>query len=513
MDLAGATDADLIGLARAGDRDAFGMLYLRHHSAGWRVASVVAGWSPDAEVALIEGFTMVFSALPVDLDGPVDFRRYLLACVRQAALDRLAASRQRRLQGPPPFEPVQPEPDEVVLSGLEHHLLRSALLALPERRRTALWLTDVEAMTPNEIGGILNLEPAVVTGLAAGAREEVRGTCLQVHQQAEVRAGCRFTVDHLGSYLDGRMGLPERTLIKGHIDRCTPCRMRRAEFANLASGLAAAAPVVPLLGGECQHHWRLHAPTVRPTLTLLEPAQAAATLARPRRRSRLAAIPMPSLSSLAAVAAAIAFLLLMPRPDQPADSGPRETVLASPTFRAKLPDVPLAGQPTSTESPALDTSVATAPADGAVPPAQTAGDSSGPTVVQFVAARTSTTPRPAPAFSSARPKAVAVRPKPVALLPVSPPPDAVAAAVPAAVIPASVSSVGPASPPGEKAPKPRRQPQPDTEMAMAGEHKHHGHQDQNDDQNQDGEQDQNWNEARADRNAGDGQSGHRSVRA
>ena len=43
MDLTVATDADLIGLARAGDRSAFGMLYLRHHSAAWRVACVVAG--------------------------------------------------------------------------------------------------------------------------------------------------------------------------------------------------------------------------------------------------------------------------------------------------------------------------------------------------------------------------------------------------------------------------------------------------------------------------------------
>src|SRR4051794_33130044 len=59
-----AYDLTLLESARAGDRLAFGMLYLRHHAAAWRVACVVSRFSPDAELALIEGFTRVFSALP-----------------------------------------------------------------------------------------------------------------------------------------------------------------------------------------------------------------------------------------------------------------------------------------------------------------------------------------------------------------------------------------------------------------------------------------------------------------
>src|SRR2546428_368631 len=152
MDLAAATDAGLVGLARAGDRDAFGMLYLRHHSAAWRVACVVAGWSADAEVALIEGFTTVFSALPAELDAAVDFRRSLLACVRQAALDRLAACRRRRVEAPAAAAAAIPEPDEVVLSGPEHHLLRSSLLTPPMRRPAPPWLPDAEAEPPTAEG-------------------------------------------------------------------------------------------------------------------------------------------------------------------------------------------------------------------------------------------------------------------------------------------------------------------------------------------------------------------------
>ena len=114
-------------------------------------------FSPDAELAVIEGFTRVFSALPEETEdfesGGVTFRPYLLACVRQAALDRAAAA-GRQAQRPTSHRcSAGLGPDgEVVLSSLEHHVARGALAALPERSRTALWLSDVEAMTARRGG-------------------------------------------------------------------------------------------------------------------------------------------------------------------------------------------------------------------------------------------------------------------------------------------------------------------------------------------------------------------------
>src|SRR5437764_12681273 len=92
-----ATDDDftLVEAARRGDRLAFGLLYLRHHAAAWRVACVASRFSPDAELAVIEGFTRLFSALPENPEqfaaAGITLRPYLLACVRQAALDRARA--------------------------------------------------------------------------------------------------------------------------------------------------------------------------------------------------------------------------------------------------------------------------------------------------------------------------------------------------------------------------------------------------------------------------------------
>src|SRR2546423_8282143 len=95
---ASAGDMSLVAAARNGDRLAFGLLYLRHHAAAWRVACVATRFSADAELAVIEGFTRIFSALPAHPEdsgaGGVSFRPYLLACVRQAALDRARAARR-----------------------------------------------------------------------------------------------------------------------------------------------------------------------------------------------------------------------------------------------------------------------------------------------------------------------------------------------------------------------------------------------------------------------------------
>src|SRR5581483_10837894 len=253
-------DLGLLRAARGGDRLAFGLLYLRHHAAAWRLACVASRFSPDAELALIEGFTRVFSALPdnpEDSDaGGVSFRPYLLACVRQAAVDRARAAGRAEGgaaggPGPPPGDEIAPPaglgPDgEVVLAGLEHHAGRGALAALDERSRTALWLADVDR-----------------------ARQAARG-------RHEVRAECRFAADHLEAYRAATLDPAEGVAVRAHLEACPPCRMRHEELADGRAALAAAIPEAPLLGGETQHHWLAASAGLRPAPRLLPPGAAAA---------------------------------------------------------------------------------------------------------------------------------------------------------------------------------------------------------------------------------------------
>lgn len=187
-----APDAELVARVREGDRIAFGVLYLRHHAAAWRLASACSGFSDDAELALMTGFSDVFSKIP--RTGDPAFRSHLLTCVRRAAVDRSRGRRPGR---------VGPEAAGAGEDGDIGIAVRAALAAVPETSRAALWLTDVEAMTPAEVGALLGIHPGLAAWLADDARARVRAAVAE-------------------------------------------------------APLADAAAPAPLLGGECQRYWLSH---------------------------------------------------------------------------------------------------------------------------------------------------------------------------------------------------------------------------------------------------------------
>lgn len=356
-DLTAANDLTLVESARAGDRLSFGVLYLRHHAAAWRVACVVSRFSPDAELAVIEGFTRVFSALPRKSEdfaaGAVMFRPYLLACVRQAALER-ARSAGRTKDTPAPLAGLAADGD-LMLSSVEHHVARGALATLPERARTALWLSDVEAMTPAEIATIIGGRPLEITALVGRTRSELRAASQATLVGHEVRSACRFTVANLESYRAGTLDPAKGVLVRSHLDLCPTCRMRIAELGNAPAALAAAVPAAPLLGGEAQHHFLASLADVHPAHRLLPPGIAAVAptvLPAPARRvaavaAAAAGLPelalqagrraRPAVPVLSLVAAWLGVMLALPQLMEP-DTAPGPGGMALPAVQAYIPD-------------------------------------------------------------------------------------------------------------------------------------------------------------------------------
>ena len=355
-DLTAASDFTLVGAARAGDRLAFGVLYFRHHAAAWRVACVVSRFSSDAELAVIEGFTRVFSALPRESEefasGDVSFRPYLLACVRQAALDR--ARTAARANGSDSQLAGLAANGELVLSSLEHHVAREALAALPERLRTTLWLSEVEAMTPAEVAGVMGAGPEEIAAAVDHARNELRAASQTTLGGHEVRAGCRFTVANLEPFQAGTLDPAKGVLVRSHLDLCATCRMRLGELVNAPATLAAAVPAAPLLGGEAQHRWLTSADAgeVRPADRLLPPGLAAAApavLPKPARRLTVAAAGVsgralragrtvrPALPVASLVVVWLAVMLSLPQLMEPA-TAPGPAGLALPAVQAYVPE-------------------------------------------------------------------------------------------------------------------------------------------------------------------------------
>jgi RNA polymerase sigma factor (sigma-70 family) len=281
-DLTGATllsDSELVLRARQGDRRSFGTLYLRHHDAAWRVACAAANSPTDAEDAVAEGFAKVFAALPRMVDRELAFRPYLLACVRNAAVDRHRRTRKIDLRDEVPERAAAAvEPDEIVLAGLERNLVGEALRSLPERWRTVLWLTEVEGMTPTEVSSVIGIKPNAVAALSYRAREGLREAYLQAHVRAEARADCRYTVDRLSAYVRNEISDRERDKVQAHLDGCANCRQRRDELADVnASLLGALVPVPLLLGSRSQQEWLAVAHLGKGTRKAKAPAKAAKT--------------------------------------------------------------------------------------------------------------------------------------------------------------------------------------------------------------------------------------------
>lgn len=257
VELIDADDHELASRVGRGDRSAFGLLYLRHHDAAWRMACVATGFTADAEIALVDGFASVFSELPTDGGPEFAFRRYLLLCVRRAAIERLRCTGRVDPRDAFPADPFASERDggENLLTGSEDSHVARALRLLPEQWRTVLWLTEVEKLTPPETSVVANVEPHTVAHIASLAWDEVRDICLQARSRTHVAADCDEFIGWLSGSSDGRPRQHDEVVNQRHLTACGSCATLHREVGNVQTGLLTAVPPVPLLGGDAQQRW------------------------------------------------------------------------------------------------------------------------------------------------------------------------------------------------------------------------------------------------------------------
>lgn len=256
-----ATDTELACRAGAGDLEAFETLYRRHVEAAWRMALAVTANPDDAADAVSDAFTRVFQALPDRLHAADYFLPYLLAAVRNAAIDVL---RRGRLRASDPREEhdwsaLGSEPAELMVAGADAALMARAFRSLPERWRSVLWLTEVEGIPAREAAGLLGVSANGVAQLAVRARAGLRQRYLQAHlRETEVRSLCRQTVDRLGAYAAGGLAPRDISKVDQHLAACETCRSRLAQLEDMAPGLRRAVLPLPAgLAALVMGKWRL----------------------------------------------------------------------------------------------------------------------------------------------------------------------------------------------------------------------------------------------------------------
>ena len=153
-------DRTLSARIRTGSMEALGEAYARHGPAVFRVARHILGEVAAAEDVLQDVFVGLASALR-SFDDRQAMGPWIVRVAARMALARLRSGR-RRLQREGHFAarlpPSQPPDHGGAFAG--DAALDRALAALPERLRTVLLLREVDGLTHDEIGRLLDITPA-----------------------------------------------------------------------------------------------------------------------------------------------------------------------------------------------------------------------------------------------------------------------------------------------------------------------------------------------------------------
>ncbi len=246
----GPSDAELITAARAGDRDAYGVLWGRHETAARNLARQVAR-SSDVEELVSESFYRVLRAL--DGGGGPDgaFRPYLLSTLRRVNIDTGRGYYQRvsltdddtELEG----RPGESAADITIEQG-EQSAAWMAWASLPDSSRTLLWHLIVEEETPAQIAPLIGTTPNGVSSRAVRAKERLRQAFLQQHVRLADAEQCEWTRRRVGEYVRQALSSREQHAVEAHLKDCKRCKAVVAEITDVNQTLkAVVAPVV--LGG------------------------------------------------------------------------------------------------------------------------------------------------------------------------------------------------------------------------------------------------------------------------
>jgi RNA polymerase sigma-70 factor (ECF subfamily) len=162
---AGATDAELLCLTAAGDRNAFAVFYRRYQGIAFRFALQMSGSQATAEDVTQEAFLALMRDARRYDPTKARFTTYLYGMVRR--LTRRRMGRDRTFVRLDPEKRDQDAAGEAARSALDElvdrqtiHVVRQAVLSLPSRYREVVVLCDLHDQS--------YADAAVVIGCAVG---------------------------------------------------------------------------------------------------------------------------------------------------------------------------------------------------------------------------------------------------------------------------------------------------------------------------------------------------------
>ncbi|MCU1479748.1 MAG: polymerase sigma factor, sigma-70 family [Subtercola sp.] len=239
----GPSDLELVQRTREGDSRAFGELWNRHSRAGRTVARSYA-LDPDDVVA--ESFAKVLQAIKGGGGPTAAFRPYLFSTIRNVAMQWRKASIVDASDELDALADPSSEDAETLLA-LDKSLTAQAFRSLPTRWQEALWYSEVEQLSSQEISPLLGMTSNAVSALTFRAREGLRQAWIQAPLIRSADTECAAVIEKLGSYTRGSLGPRESKRVETHLAGCPSCTIVEEEAKDIGSRLALV--MLPLAAG------------------------------------------------------------------------------------------------------------------------------------------------------------------------------------------------------------------------------------------------------------------------
>lgn len=240
---AAPSDADLIRQMRDGDDLAYEELFRRHSDAVRRYARSCCRDAHTADDLTAEVFARTLQAVRRGKGPEEAVRAYLMTAVRHvgAAWTKTAkrehlvddfavfAAQASQASQVSDADTLDLGADVLAMHEAEQSMAMQAFRSLPERWQAVLWHTTVEEESPSEIAPLFGLTANATAVLASRAREGLKQAYLQAHVSQALTAGgdCARYADRLGAYARGGLRMRAERGLRGHLEECSKCRLRR----------------------------------------------------------------------------------------------------------------------------------------------------------------------------------------------------------------------------------------------------------------------------------------------
>jgi RNA polymerase sigma factor (sigma-70 family) len=233
-----SSDQELIKATQSGSIGAFAVLYDRYRSLALdgarRHLSTRHAVLADDVVEIT--FSSIYDAFRRGHGPKGPFRSYLLLSIRrearrqQASRDREAAADAHALEQAAPeatasaSEPIGADGDASGDAIDPELLLGEVYGGLNDRFRHALWLSEVEGRSPEELAPLLGISANAAAALCYRARRALRAGYFDAYSESLASPTCQPFIGGLAEFVEAGQPTEGHEAVRAHLSGCAACR-------------------------------------------------------------------------------------------------------------------------------------------------------------------------------------------------------------------------------------------------------------------------------------------------